>query len=796
MRVQPLFVSADAEPGRHRFFAVPPGAPCDRRPTDITMLVAMSIVLAVFATRAGSPPTGFEASVSNLVASLPSLLDPLWNIFHDALTIWAVVVAFLAVVRRQWALVRNIAVVVTTVIIVSAIVGRLANGTWPDVLDGLFGTDGPVDYPAAGLAMWVAVASVASAHLSRPYRYLGRWIMGLGALATFTLGVTTPSGSIGAVALGLAAAGAVHVVFGSPGGLPKPSEVEAALAGIGVEAAVLDVTRRDAVVRVRARDGDGVELDVKVLGRDAWDGQLLVSLWRFFWYRDGGPTFALTRLQQVEHEAFLTLLAERRGASVNPVIAAGADSIGNALLVIERIGAPLAEPATVVDDRTCASIWQSLAALHAAGISHGAIDPTRIFIDGDSVRFADLSSGEIESSASALLIDRAQLLVATATTFGVDAAIAGALTALQPEGLAEVSSFVQPAALSAQLRRAASTAELDIDEVRAATVAAAGGERRDLQRLHRLTWGRVLMGALLFLAMSSLISSLLDVGLDTIADALREASLPIVVLAFFVSMMARPANAYALSALAPIKVPLSRLTVLQLAMSFVNLAMPSTAGRVAVNIRFFQRSGVDPTTAVAIGAIDGFTGFLGQLTLIGTILLLGLGSLSLSLDESFSLDDVGSLLILLAVVVVVAVAIVAAVPALRQRVVDAYTKLREFLGPFLRSPRRLAKTFGANLVAELIGAMTLYTTLAAFDQSVLIPDVILVSIGVSLFAGLMPVPGGIGVTEAALTAGCIAMGVPEATAFAVALTNRVVTFYTPPIFGWFAFRWLQRQRYL
>ena len=385
---------------------------------------------------------------------------------------------------------------------------------------------------------------------------------------------------------------------------------------------------------------------------------------------------------------------------------------------------------------------------------------------------------------------------ATATTFGVDAAIAGALTALQPEGLAEVSSFVQPAALSAQLRRAASTAELDIDEVRAATVAAAGGERRDLQRLHRLTWGRVLMGALLFLAMSSLISSLLDVGLDTIADALREASLPIVVLAFFVSMMARPANAYALSALAPIKVPLSRLTVLQLAMSFVNLAMPSTAGRVAVNIRFFQRSGVDPTTAVAIGAIDGFTGFLGQLTLIGTILLLGLGSLSLSLDESFSLDDVGSLLILLAVVVVVAVAIVAAVPALRQRVVDAYTKLREFLGPFLRSPRRLAKTFGANLVAELIGAMTLYTTLAAFDQSVLIPDVILVSIGVSLFAGLMPVPGGIGVTEAALTAGCIAMGVPEATAFAVALTNRVVTFYTPPIFGWFAFRWLQRQRYL
>ena len=352
MRVQPVFVGGDADGRRHRFFAVPPGAACDRRPTDVTLLVATSIVLAVFATRAGSPPTGLEASVSDVVANLPRLLDPLWHIFHDALVIWGVVVILLAVVRRHWGLVRNLAVVVAVVLVAAAVIGRLANGTWPDLLDGMFGTDGPVEYPAVGLALWVGIASVASAHLSRPYRYLGRWFMGLGALATFALGVTTPSGSVGAVALGLAAAAAVHVVFGSPGGLPKPSEVEAALAGIGVQAEVLDVMRRDAVVRVRARDRDGLELDVKVLGRDAWDGQLLVSLWRFFWYRDGGPTFALTRLQQVEHEAFLTLLAERRGASVNPVIAAGADSIGNALLVIERIGAPLAEPATGLDDGT------------------------------------------------------------------------------------------------------------------------------------------------------------------------------------------------------------------------------------------------------------------------------------------------------------------------------------------------------------------------------------------------------------------------------------------------------------
>ena len=653
-----------------------------------------------------------------------------------------------------------------------------------------------VDYPAVGVALWVAIGSVASSHVSRPYRYLGRWIAIAGGSAAVALGVTTPSGALGAVALGLAVAAAVHLCFGSPGGLPSMSQTQAALAGIGVQAEPFEVTRRTGVVRVRARDASGAELDVKIYGRDAWDGQLLVSLWRFIWYRDGGPTLAMTRLQQVEHEAFLTLLAERRGAAVNPVVAAGADSIGDALLVTRRLGRPLAELGTDVDERLGESMWRSLRALHEAGISHGSIDAERVFVDGDTVRFADLSGATVASLPSAFEVDRAQVLVAMAVAFGTERAVAGALTALGPDGLADASSYVQPAALSSRLRRDADAADLDVDDVRAAAVAAAGVERRDLQKLRRLTWGRVLMAVLLFIAGSTLVSSLTDIGLDTIADAISDASLPILVVAFFVSMMPRFANAVALSYLAPTKVPLGRLTVLQLALSFVNLAMPATAARVAVNIRFFQRSGVEPTTAVAIGALDGFTGFLSQMILIGTILLFGLGSLDLNIDETFSLDNVGALLLALAIALGVAISVVALVPALRRRVIDAVTKLREFLGPLLRSPRRLVLALSANMVAEFLYALTQYIVLAAFDQSVGFADVMLVNISVSLFAGLMPVPGGIGVTEAALTAGFIAIGVPEATAFAAALTSRMVTYYIPPVFGFFAFRWLQRRHFL
>jgi uncharacterized protein (TIRG00374 family) len=114
----------------------------------------------------------------------------------------------------------------------------------------------------------------------------------------------------------------------------------------------------------------------------------------------------------------------------------------------------------------------------------------------------------------------------------------------------------------------------------------------------------------------------------------------------------------------------------------------------------------------------------------------------------------------------------------------------------LRSPARVAQLLGANLLAELLFASTIAIVLRAFGQDVGFADVVLINELVALFAGLMPVPGGIGVTEAALTAGFVAAGVPEEQALAAALTYRLVTYYTPPVLGFGAMRWLQRNRYL
>ncbi len=87
-------------------------------------------------------------------------------------------------------------------------------------------------------------------------------------------------------------------------------------------------------------------------------------------------------------------------------------------------------------------------------------------------------------------------------------------------------------------------------------------------------------------------------------------------------------------------------------------------------------------------------------------------------------------------------------------------------------------------------------TLMAFDQPLPFAAVVFVNISVSLFAGIIPVPGGIGIAEAGITMGLVAFGVPESTALAVAITNRLISTYLPPVAGYFMLKRLERNGYL
>jgi len=114
----------------------------------------------------------------------------------------------------------------------------------------------------------------------------------------------------------------------------------------------------------------------------------------------------------------------------------------------------------------------------------------------------------------------------------------------------------------------------------------------------------------------------------------------------------------------------------------------------------------------------------------------------------------------------------------------------------LRSPRRLLLLLGGNLASTLLFAAALGLFTRALGTTVAFSDLTVIIISVSLLAGLLPVPGGIGVVEGGLTFGLVAVGMPEGAAFAAVVLYRIATFYLPPLWGYFALRSLERNQYL
>jgi uncharacterized protein (TIRG00374 family) len=205
------------------------------------------------------------------------------------------------------------------------------------------------------------------------------------------------------------------------------------------------------------------------------------------------------------------------------------------------------------------------------------------------------------------------------------------------------------------------------------------------------------------------------------------------------------------------------------------------------------------------------SGFVVQIGLILLILVSGLpgftsGLSSASSSASSTTSSGPSALQWILIALVVALVVVLVVPRLRRRmfgvipraraaVVEQLGEVRGALG-VLRSPRHVLTMLGGNLLAQVIQAIILGVCLAAFGESAHLSQLILINTAVSLFAGLMPVPGGMGVAEAGYTAGLQAIGVPSAAAISTAIAFRLVTFYLPPLWGAVSMRWLHRHQYV
>lgn len=766
-----------------------------RRPTDVALVASSLLVLLLTAVAFGLGPRT-DSLLSQLLGSLPSVVDAMWRTLFWSGALWAVALVPIALVRRRWALARDLLLAAPAAVVLTAGLVALVMDDGRSLVSLLADPNGPPVYPAATLAVLTALVSTASPHLTRPARHLGRWITVLCAVALVGLGATTSTGAIGSVAAGLTIAGLVHLALGSPGGRPTTRRIELALLGLGVEVSELHPAEMEPSghLLLQGSDGEG-QLLVKVYGRDAWDAQLLTLLWRRLWYRDSKGTLRLSRVQLVEHEAFVTLLAERAGVSVPHVVTAGSAGLGDALVVVRTAGVPLSAGLYAIDEPLVRRIWANLRALHAAGIAHGRIDLDRVLRGDDGqVVFWDLSAASIIESPRDRSTDHAQLLGLSLTAVDPERAVSIARDELDEEAFAAMLPFVQEAAMAPLVRDDLDRRGVDLDGLRNGLQTELGITGQQLIKLRRVTWGSIFNLALLGLAAYMLIGLLGDIDFETFREALSEASWAWLALALVLAQVPRVPGAVSTIGSTAHPLPFGPVTVLQFAITYVNLAIPTTAARVAINVRFFQRAGVPSAAALAAGAIDSFAGFIVQ---IGLFLSLWWSS-DLDLDLSTATEELSGLAtvaLIALVVVLVGALVVLLVPPLRQRLVAEVRKGAETLR-VLRDPRKLVYLFGGNLAGQVLFAVALSATARAFGYEIPLGELILVNTLVSLFAGLLPIPGGIGVTEGGITLGLTRLGVPAEVAFAIAIAYRFASFYLPPIWGYFCYRWLIDKRYL
>jgi uncharacterized membrane protein YbhN (UPF0104 family) len=794
------FGRAEPLPGRPQLFATGADEPRARRAGDAIQLGLAAIALTAISL-AAIPAPALAQAVGRVFAAFPDFLEGLWQALSDALGLLAIVLVAATLVRRRWTLGRDLLLGATVAVVVWLFVARVVEGSWPAVWDAARAASPPAWYPAPRVAWAGAVVLTASPHLSLPARRVGAWTLALGAIAIVALGAAAPLGAVAGWLVALIAAAAVHLALGSTAGRPGVDMVRSALAELGVETVELGAAdrQRAGVYVLRGTAPNGDHLVVKVYGRDAHDTAITATLWRRVWYREAGAPLRLGRLQQVEHEAFLTLFARQAGLVTDRVVTAGATASDDALLVLRRDGRVLTELSAAEREEldVADAIWGVVERLQDAGVAHGQVDDAHLLVLDGRLGLANFRGAAVAATPAQRRTDEVQALATAAALAGPERAVAAAGRALGTAELTAVLPYVQPPTLTDRQRQWVADGTLDLDELRARASAAAGTDAPALVQLRRVTVGSIVSVVLPAIAVIALLSGLAGLDLNEFGDQLRDATWWLVAAGVVVSQLPRITQAVSTLGASPVPLPLGPVYALQLAVSYVNLAIPTAAARVGVNIRFFQRHGVPPGSAIAAGAIDGFGGFVAQALILASLLIFTPASLDLELDRAA--DGARTLLIVAVVIGVVAVGLVAAVARWRRFVVawakrlgvEAWEAVRG-----LRSPRRLLLLFVGNLASELLFALALAVFARALGFPVGLATALLVNITVALLAGLVPVPGGIGVAEGGLTFGLVQAGVPEGAALAAVLLYRLSTFYLPPIWGFFALRWLERREHL
>jgi len=655
-------------------------------------------------------------------------------------------------------------------------------------------------YPVTWLAVAVAMAATALPYLSRPVHRLVWFLVPVAVLAGVCAGAALPVNALSSMAVGWGIAAAVHLVAGSPLGLPSAAEVAEWISDLNVD--VTDITRAATQVwgveQFAGHGAGGEKIELSVYGRDASDARMLAKLWRFCVYRDSGPTLILDRLQQVEHEAYLTLMAGRARVGVPEVLAAGRFGPSKDAALVTRVpdGPLLSQAGDGLTDDTLDETLLALLRLRAAGLAHGALGGDTIILAGQGVCFRGFRSASAAAPASRLDSDLAAALAALAVQAGVERTAAAAARVLDTDTVRGTLVHLQRPALDPTTIAALAQHKDLLSRLRSAVASGAGIEVPKLAEFKRVSWTNLLFGLGSLIGIWAIIGVLSDAG--SAFEAIKGASWGWVALAFVFAQLPPLASAWALTGATVGELPYGRCTALEVSNAFSSLVGGNVAV-FAVRVRFFQRQGSDATAAVSSGAIVSTAEWVVKALLFLIAIPFAAGDLH---TQAASGDHKTAVRIILAVIIVAGIAatVIALVPRVRRL---ASARVRPYLvsiwgntKAIAAEPHKMVSVLAGSVLAQLVIILALGASLHAVGEHASIATLVTVNTLAAIIGGAVPVPGGAGVVEAGLIAGLVGAGIPQDQAIAAVLMQRAFTSYLPPIWGWLTLAWMRRHEYI
>jgi len=777
-------------PAVSKYFTGRPGQRRARRAVD-AVAVGTGLLLLVWAGFNSAEVSTSDQWFLNILEPLPGWIEDVWKIGY-IFGLFMVIALFVAAIgQRRGDLLRDMTLALVVSVGLAILLAWWVSDTFPMVLPELTRPADPeASFPILRVAAIMSVTMVAVPHLTRPVRLFGWAIVLIVAISGLGLGLGLPSDAVGAIGLGLVSGGTILLIFGSLRGYPDVDAIAAALSDLGVSVSDLTLVP-DQSWGVRTLSGslpDGSAVQVLAYGRDAADTRMAAKTWRSLWYRDTDRTVSFSRLEAVEHEALAMLMAGKSGVSTQTPLAVGVAGDDMAVLAMTADGAAFSDPTT----EQLVDLWEEVARLHRAGIAHGSLTFGAVSVGDDGPILGDLAHASFNATESQLSTDIVSLLFESAVAVGAEDAVAAARQGISDDELVGALAYLQVPALTPVQRRVVDKPKVIVNDLRDAVAEATGAELPEPAKLRRVRPKDLIMPALSLIAAYALIGLLADIDFAAVWAVVRDASWVLIITGFFIGQIAFFFDATGMLFATGYPLPMKPLVVLQLAVKWIGLAIPSAAGRVAMNTIFLRKYGVPPTIAITQGAIDGLSGFVVE----AAILLVAFVVADIPVDVDTGEVAWGLILGIVALIILGTVIAILRIRRLRDLVIPILKESWGSLAGVLTSPNRSFGLLGSNLASRLILAATLWFILEAVGSPLSLVTALVITAATNLLAGLVPIPGGIGVAEAALTSFLVFAGLDPDTAFAVAVVFRVTTFYIPAGQGLFAMRWLEAGDYV